>query len=196
MQKLFTTIVAALAVSLALAVTMAVWSYNNLMLLDEHATAAWTQVQNQYKRRADIVPSLLSTIARYAPKEGPILRVTAIARTRALSIAASINESNITKEALDRYDVAQGALSAALDHLFVVAERYPDLVEDEAYTRLFSQIETIKSRIASARHEYIATIRRYNLAMRTLPGSVVSKAFTKLEPRYSFSAAESEKVKF
>ena len=144
---------------------------NNIPTYDEAVNAAWGQVQNQYQRRADLVPNLVETVKGYASHESETLQAVVEAR-------AKVAQMNVTPEILSdpaafkAFEQNQAALSSALSRLMVVVERYPDLKANQNFLQLQSQLEGTENRISVARRDYIAAVQRYNTEIRTFPGRI------------------------
>jgi LemA protein len=142
---------------------------NNVPTFDEHVKASWSEVLNQYQRRADLVPNLVNTVKGYAAQEQEVL----IAVTEARSKVAQMQlPSNIltNKEAFQAFQQNQDQLTSALSRLMVVVERYPDLKSNQNFLALQSQLEGTENRIAVARRDYILAVQQYNTELRTIPG--------------------------
>lgn len=161
---------------------------NNIPTYDEQVKAAWGQVENQYQRRADLVPNLVETVKGYAAQE----RETLIAVTEA---RAKVGSMQIDKSVIDdpekirQFEQAQGQLSGALQRLMVVVEKYPDLKSNQNFLALQSQLEGTENRIAVARRDYIGSVQIYNTEIRTLPGSIWHKLmYSDLPVREAFKA--------
>ncbi|ANN78776.1 LemA family protein [Bordetella flabilis] len=142
---------------------------NNIPTYDEQVKAAWAQVENQYQRRADLIPNLVETVKGYAKQEQETLTAVVEARAKATSIQVDANTINDPQK-LQQFDQAQQQLSGALSRLLVVSERYPDLKSNQNFLSLQSQLEGTENRIAVARRDYIAAVERYNTEIRTFPG--------------------------
>jgi len=142
---------------------------NNIPTFDEAVNGAWSEVQNQYKRRADLVPNLIETVKAFAQQEEDVLLQVVEARN-------SVSQMNVTPETLtdpaafELFQQNQGALSSALSRLLVVVESYPELKSNENFLALQSQLEGTENRIAVARRDYIQKVQRYNTELRTIPG--------------------------
>lgn len=160
--------------------------YNTLQGMDEEVNAAWSQVQNQYQRRLDLIPNLVETVKGFASQEKEVLTQVVEARSKAGQVQLS---PEVTKdpEAFKKFEAAQGQLSGALSRLMVVVERYPDLRSDQNFLALQSQLEGTENRIAVARRDYIDAVRRYNTTVRSFPTNLTAK-FLNLEPRQNFTA--------
>jgi LemA protein len=174
--------------------------YNTIPTLQEQAKARWSDVQNQYQRRADLIPNLVSTVQGYAAQEKNVL--TAVVEARAKATQITVNASDLTDpEKLKAFQDAQAQLTGALGRLLAVSENYPDLKSNANFLALQSQLEGTENRIAVARRDYIDAVRAYNTALRTFPTVLWAKtAFSGEKPMAEFTASEgSEKppqVKF
>jgi len=142
---------------------------NNIPTFDEAVNGRWSEVQNQFKRRADLVPNLISTVKGFAAQEREVLTEVTEARTR-------VSQMNITPEmltdpaAFQLFQQNQGALTSSLQKLMLVAEAYPDLKSNENFLALQQQLEGTENRISVARRDYISAVQRYNTELRTIPG--------------------------
>jgi LemA protein len=144
---------------------------NTIPTLDEETKAAWSQVLNQYQRRADLVPNLVETVRGYADQERETL--TAVVEARARATQTQLPPDILTNpEAFRRFQENQQALSQALSRLLVVVERYPDLKSNQNFLQLQAQLEGTENRIAVARRDYIQAVQRYNTEIRTFPGVI------------------------
>lgn len=161
---------------------------NNIPTYDEKVTSAWAQVENQYQRRADLIPNLVETVKGFAAQEKETLTAVMEARSRATSI--QVDESILNNpEKLQQFQQAQGELSSALSRLMAVSERYPDLKSNQNFLALQSQLEGTENRIAVARRDFIQAVERYNTELRTFPGRIWhSILYSDLEPRANFEA--------
>ena len=144
---------------------------NNIPTYDEQAKAAWAQVENQYQRRADLVPNLVATVKGYAAHEKETLTAVTEARAKVGSIQAGKEILN-NPQLLKQYQAAQSELGAALQRLMVVVERYPDLKANQNFLTLQSQLEGTENRISVARRDFIQAVNRYNTEIRTFPGRI------------------------
>ena len=142
---------------------------NTIPTLDEEVNAAWSQVQNQYKRRADLIPNLVETVKGYAKQEKEVLTQVVEARSRVAQMQVPRDIIN-NPGALQQFQRNQDALSSALARLLVVVERYPDLKSNQNFLALQSQLEGTENRISVARRDYIEAVKRYNTELRTIPG--------------------------
>ncbi|MBQ1874114.1 MAG: LemA family protein [Paludibacteraceae bacterium] len=157
------------------ALTMNSCMYNSLVSSEEAVEAAWSQVENQYQRRADLVPNLVATVKGYAAHEQETLQGVVDARAKATQI--TIDPANATPEQLAAFQAAQGELSQALGRLLAVAENYPDLKANENFRDLQAQLEGTENRIAVARQEFNETARAYNQKVRRFPSNIVAMIF-------------------
>ncbi|WP_313517439.1 LemA family protein [Pseudomonas sp.] len=142
---------------------------NNIPQYDEQVKAAWAQVENQYQRRADLIPNLVETVKGYAKQEQETLTRVIEARAKATSIQVDASTLDDPQK-LQQFDQAQQQLSGALSRLMVVSERYPDLKSNQNFLALQSQLEGTENRIAVARRDFITAVERYNTEIRTFPG--------------------------
>lgn len=142
---------------------------NNIPTYDEQVKAAWSQVENQYQRRADLIPNLVNTVKGYASHEQEVLVDVTQARAKVGSIQVDGNLLD-NPEKLQQFEQAQRQLGSALQRLMVVAERYPDLKANQNFLALQSQLEGTENRISVARRDYIAAVQQYNTEIRTFPG--------------------------
>ena len=144
---------------------------NNLPTFDQGVKAAWSQVQNQYQRRADLIPNLVATVKGYADQERETLLAVTEARAKVGSM--QVDPSLIDDPArLQQFEQAQSQLSGALSRLMVVVEKYPDLKSNQNFLALQSQLEGTENRISVARRDYINSMARYNTELRTYPGKL------------------------
>ena len=142
---------------------------NNVPTLQEQAKASWGEVQNQYQRRADLIPNLVETVKGYAQQEKDVLVGVTEARAKATSV--KVDASTLTDPAkFKEYQDAQNNLSGALGRLIATTEAYPDLKSNQNFLALQSQLEGTENRIAVARRDYISTVRAFNTEVRTIPG--------------------------
>ena len=161
---------------------------NNIPTLDEQVKADWGQVQNQYQRRADLIPNLVETVKGYAKHEEETLTAVIEARAKATSIQVDAKTLD-NPEKLKQFQQAQDQLSGALSRLMVVSERYPDLKANQNFLALQSQLEGTENRIAVARRDFILAVQKYNTEIRTFPGRLWhSLMYSDLPVRESFEA--------
>lgn len=172
--------------------------YNSLQGQDEEVNAAWSQVQNQYQRRADLVPNLVETVKGFAAQERKVLTEVTEARSKVGQVNLS-PEVTQSPEAFKNFEAAQSQLSGALSRLMVVVERYPELRSNQNFLNLQAQLEGTENRIAVARRDYIEAVRRFNTSVRAFPTNLTAK-FLGLKPKQNFtaeaSAQDAPKVKF
>ena len=162
---------------------------NNIPTLDEQVKAAWSQVENQYQRRADLIPNLVATVKGFAAQEKETLTAVVEARSKisAMKISSDILDN---PAALQQFTQAQSGLSSALSKLMVVVERYPDLKSNQNFLTLQSQLEGTENRISVARRDFITSVQGYNTEIRTFPGLVWHKfLYSDLNIRDSFEAS-------
>ncbi|MHA6193335.1 LemA family protein [Pseudomonas wadenswilerensis] len=165
---------------------------NNIPSYDEQVKAAWGQVQNQYQRRADLIPNLVATVKGYAAHEQATLTAVIEARAKATSIQVDASTLN-DPEKIKQFQAAQAQLTGALSRLMVVAEQYPNLKADQNFLALQSQLEGTENRIAVARKDFIAAVQKYNTEIRTFPGRIWhSLMYSDLPLRESFEATSAD----
>lgn len=174
-----------LAVTLS-ALLLSACGINTIPTLDETVTAAWAQVDNNYKRRADLIPNLVNTVKGYAKHEQDTLTAVIEARAKATQVTLSAEQLD-DPAAIQKYEQAQGALGSALGRLMVVAEQYPDLKANQNFMALQSQLEGTENRIAVARKDYIDAVQRYNVEVRTFPGRLWAMIYG-AKPKTNFVA--------
>src|SRR5579872_1077155 len=150
--------------------------YNTLQQQDEQIKASWSEVLNQYQRRADLVPNLVNTVKGYAAQEQKVLIGVAEARAKVGSIQVTPEVLN-DPAAFAKFQQAQGELTQALKSLLVVSERYPDLKSDQNFRDLQAQLEGTENRITVARNRYIDAVRQYNVTVRSFPTNLTAKLF-------------------
>jgi len=161
---------------------------NNIPTYDEQVKAAWAQVENQYQRRADLVPNLVETVKGFADQERETLTAVIEARSKATSIQVDDSVLN-NPEKLQQFQQAQGELSSALSRLMAVSERYPDLKSNQNFLALQSQLEGTENRISVARRDFIQAVQRYNTELRTFPGRIWhSLMYSDMQPHANFEA--------
>lgn len=150
--------------------------YNTIQQQDEQVTAAWSDVVNQYKRRADLIPNLVNVVKGYASHEQEVLTKVTEARSKATSLTADATVLS-NEEAFKRFQEAQRELSGSLSRLLAVAENYPQLKADANFRDLQAQIEGTENRITVARTRYIEAVRGYNVTVRSFPSNLTAKMF-------------------
>ncbi|WP_133716767.1 LemA family protein [Methylocaldum gracile] len=150
--------------------------YNTLQQQDEQIKASWSEVVNQYQRRADLVPNLVNVVKGYAGHEREVLTQVTEARSRVGSVQATPELLN-DPQAFSRFQAAQGELSGALSRLMAVAENYPQLKADSLFRDLQAQLEGTENRITVARNRYIAAVQDYNVTVRSFPTNITARVF-------------------
>jgi LemA protein len=166
--------------------------YNTLQSADEQVKASWSEVLNQYQRRADLVPNLVETVKAFAVQEREVLTQVTEARARVGAIQAT-PELVENPEAFARFQAAQGELSGALSRLLAVVENYPQLKSDANFRDLQAQLEGTENRIAVARNRYIKAVERYNVAVRQFPSNLTAMAFG-YEPKPNFTVENEREI--
>jgi LemA protein len=185
----FNRIVAVLVLTL-IAPLLSACGFNTIPTAEENAKAAWGEVQNQYQRRADLIPNLVETVKGYAAHEKDVLEAVVEARAKATQTTISSDVLS-NPELFKQFQDNQAGLTSALSRLLAVVENYPDLKANQNFLALQAQLEGTENRIAVARRDYIQAVRDYNLSLRTFP-SVLWATFwyTSNEPMQTFSAPE------
>ena len=179
MKKLW----AAIAVLAALALSGC--GYNEIQRKDEGVTAAWSEVVNQYQRRADLIPNLVETVKGFAQQEKDVLTQVTEARSRVGQIKVTPEMVN-DPAAVQRFQQTQGELSSALSRLLVVVEKYPELKSDKNFLELQAQLEGTENRIAVARNRYIKAVQDYNVLIREFPVNLTAMVFG-YKPKANFT---------
>jgi LemA protein len=170
---------------LAAAATLSGCGYNNIQRQDEDTKAQWAEVINQYQRRADLIPNLVSTVKGYAAQEERVLTEVTNARARVGSIQVTPELAN-DEEALKRFQAAQGELSGALSRLLAVSENYPQLKSDQNFRDLQVQLEGTENRVTVARNRYIQSVQQFNTTVRQFPVNLTAMMFG-YKPKANFS---------
>lgn len=184
-MKKSTWIIIALVAVVAIAFFWGIGKRNTFVGLEENVKTAWSQVESQYQRRADLIPNLVATVKGYAAHEKETLESVIKARSEATS--TQINADNMDEAALQKFQDNQNALSSALSKLMVVVERYPELKANENFMNLQHQLEGTENRIAVARQDFNTVAQTYNKEIRLFPGSLVA-SFCGFTARPYFSA--------
>jgi LemA protein len=169
---------------------LAIWgisSYNSIITAEENVSTAWSQVENQYQRRADLIPNLVETVKGYTSHESSTLENVVAARAKATQI--TIDPTNATPEQLVAFQNAQGELSQALGRLMAITENYPDLKANKNFEALQSQLEGTENRITVARNNFNEETRRYNTLIRRFPSNIIANMLGS-EKRPYFESAE------
>ncbi len=179
MRKVFTALLMLAALSLSGC------GYNKLQATDEQINAAWSEVLNQYQRRADLVPNLVNVVKGYAAHEQEVLENVTNARARVGGIQATPELLN-DEQAFARFQAAQGELTSAISRLLVVAENYPQLKADGLFRDLQAQLEGTENRITVARNRYIQAVQEYNVTVRSFPSNLTAMVFgMKTRPNFT-----------
>ncbi|KKB50578.1 LemA family protein [Parabacteroides gordonii] len=160
-------------------------TYNTMVTQDEGVKTAWSQVENQYQRRMDLIPNLVNTVKGYATHEKETLEGVVSARAEATK--TTIDPSNLNEESMKKFQAAQGELSSALSRLMLVIERYPDLKANQNFSELQAQLEGTENRISVERKRFNETAQSYNTYIRSFPTNVLAGMFG-FQPKAYFSA--------
>jgi LemA protein len=164
--------------------------YNTIPTLEEQAKAKWADVQNNYQRRADLIPNLVATVQGYAQQEKSVLTAVVEARAKATQVKVDVSQLD-DPEKLKQFSDAQNQLSGALGRLLAVSENYPDLKSNQNFLALQSQLEGTENRIAVARRDYIEAVRAYNTELETFPGVIwAATVFRSKKPMAEFTASD------
>lgn len=178
-----------LLIALAVVAVVVVWgvgAYNSLISRSEQVDNSWSQVENQYQRRLDLIPNLVSTVKGYAAHEQQTFQEVVEARAKATQL--TINAENLTPEKLAEYEQAQGAVGSALGRLMAIGEAYPELKASNNFMELQAQLEGCENRIAVARKDFNDAVRSYNVHTRRFPANIIGNLFG-FEPRDYFAAS-------
>jgi LemA protein len=177
---------------LLVALSLGGCGYNDFQRLDEQTKSAWSEVLNQYQRRADLVPNLVATVKGEANFEQETLREVVEARAKASSIQVTPETLN-DPAAFAKFQQAQGQLSSALSRLLVVSERYPDLKSNQSFRDLRVQLEGTENRITVARNRYIQAVQQYNVLARSFPTNLTAKMFG-YQPKATFTVQNEAQI--
>lgn len=172
-------------------------TYNNMVTMEESVKSAWSNVETQYQRRADLIPNLVSTVKGYASHEESTLTAVIDARSKATSVNISMDE--LTPEKLAEYQKAQSAVTSALGRLIAVSENYPDLKANQNFLELQAQLEGTENRITVARKAFNDATNAYNVQVRKFPANIVAMIFGFDQKPYfeaDESASQAPKVEF
>jgi LemA protein len=173
----------------AAALTLSACGINNIPTYQEQAKAAWSEVLNQYQRRADLIPNLVETVKGYARQEEKVL--TEVTDARAKATQFQVPADILTNpDAFAKFQAAQGQLGSALSRLLAITENYPDLKSNQNFLALQSQLEGTENRIAVARRDYIEAVRVYNTEIKTVPGNLWNAALYHAQPLATFTIDE------
>jgi LemA protein len=184
MRKVFGSTMGAI-VAIVAVLSLSGCGYNDLQRQDEQIKSAWSEVLNQYQRRADLVPNLVATVKGYAAQEQQVLTEVTNARASVGSIKATPELIN-DPEAFAKFQAAQGQLQSALSRLLVVSENYPNLKSDQNFRDLQAQLEGTENRITVARNRYIKSVQEYNVTVRSFPTNLTAMLF-KMGAKPNFS---------
>ena len=174
-----------LIVSILAALTLSGCGYNDFQRLDEQSKSAWSEVLNQYQRRADLVPNVVATVKGEAAFEQETLTKVIEARAKATSIQVTPETLN-NPQAMQKFQAAQGELGSALSRLMVVSEQYPNLKANQGFRDLRVQLEGTENRITVARNRYIQSVQEYNVLTRSFPSNLTAMVFS-YQPKASFA---------
>ncbi|MDO4755726.1 MAG: LemA family protein [Parabacteroides sp.] len=161
--------------------------YNTMVTQDEGVKTAWSQVENQYQRRSDLIPNLVNTVKGYANHEKETLE--GVVNARAAATQTKIDPSNLNEDAIKKFQAAQGELSSALSRLMMVVERYPDLKANQNFSELQAQLESTENRIAVERKRFNEVAQSYNTYIRSFPTNILAGMFG-FFPKAYFTADE------
>ena len=186
-MRRFLTVLAALA-----CLSLTNCGYNAIQSNDEQVKSSWSEVVNQYQRRADLVPNLVNSVKGFAQQEKDVLLGVTNARAKVGSIQASPETLN-DPAAFNKFQQAQGELSGALSRLLVVTENYPQLKSDALFRDLMSQLEGTENRITVARNRYIKTVAEYNVLARSFPSNLTAMVFS-YQPKPAFTLANEAQI--
>jgi Uncharacterized conserved protein len=160
---------------LAVAVIWGIGAYNKMVTREESVQTAWSQVENVYQRRADLIPNLVSTVKGYAEHESNTLE--AVIKARAKATSATIDANNMTDEQMQAFQDAQNQLSSSLSRLLISVEKYPDLKANQNFLELQSQLEGTENRITVERKKFNEEVKAYNMSIRRFPSSIIANMF-------------------
>ena len=177
---------------LASALLLSGCGYNDFQRLDEQTKSAWSEVLNQYQRRADLVPNIVATVKGEANFEQETLTKVIEARSKATAVQVTPETLN-NPEAFKKFQQAQGELSSALSRLLVVSERYPDLKANQGFRDLRVQLEGTENRITVARNRYIQSVQAYNVLARSFPSNLTAMVFN-YDPKQTFSVQNEAEI--
>ena len=169
---------------------IAIWlisSYNGMVKMDEEVSSAWSNVENQYQRRADLIPNLVNVVKGYASHEKETFEAVVSARSKATQV--TVDPENLTPEKLQEYQKAQGELGATLGRLLAITESYPELKANENFKELQAQLQGTENRISVERRNFNEIARKYNSSIRSFPRSIIAGMFG-FEKRPYFEAEE------
>ena len=191
MKKSTITLIGVLVVITIFIATIAS-SYNGMVSLDENVSNAWSNVENQYQRRSDLIPNLVNTVKGYASHEKETYQAVTEARSKATQM--TVSAENLTAEKMKAYQEAQGAVGAALGRLLAVSERYPELKANENFKELQAQLEGTENRISVERRKFNDVARSYNTSIRSFPRNILASMFGFEKRPYFEAEAEAAKA--
>ena len=168
------TLIIIVAVFLAIG-AFVITKYNGLVAQDENVNKAWGNVETQYQRRSDLIPNLVKTVQGYASHEKTTLESVMNARSKATQIQMNVND--LSEQKLQKYQQAQGEITAALGKLLALSENYPDLKANENFKDLQVQLEGTENRISESRRQFNEAVQHYNMTVRTFPGNLIAGLF-------------------
>lgn len=172
MKKSTLIMTAVIIAVIAIIVSWGINSYNGLVKIDESVNTAWSNVENQYQRRADLIPNLVNTVKGYAAHEKETFQAVTEARSKATQM--SIHADELTPEKMQEYQKAQGEVGAALSRLLAITEAYPELKANENFKELQAQLEGTENRISVERKNFNEVARSYNTSIRTFPRTIIA----------------------
>lgn len=184
-----------LAVVAILGISLFSWvkgTYNTMVAQDENVKTVWSQVENQYQRRMDLIPNLVNTVKGYAAHEKETLEGVVSARAQATQ--TTIDPSNLNEESMKKFQAAQGELSSALSRLMVVLERYPDLKANQNFSELQAQLEGTENRISVERKRFNEVAQTYNTYIRSFPSNILAGMFGFQSKAYFTAETRAEKA--
>ena len=167
-------------------------TYNNMVTMQEGVTSSWSQVENQYQRRADLIPNLVGTVKGYAAHENETL--VGVVEARANATKVTLNVSDLNEESLQKFNQAQGELSSALSKLMAVSESYPDLKANQSFLQLQAQLEGTENRIATERMRFNEVVKGYNSYVKMFPRNIIASMFGFEAKPYFAADAGAEKA--
>lgn len=172
MSKTAWIVIGAILLALFLGISWGVKTGNNMVTMEEGVTASWSQVENVYQRRADLIPNLVSTVKGYAAHESETL--TAVVEARAKATSVTIDPTKLNAASIQQFQEAQGGLSSALARLMVVVEKYPDLKANESFLNLQAQLEGTENRITVERQKFNQSAQAFNTYIRLFPQTIIA----------------------
>jgi LemA protein len=191
-MKKKTIITLSIIAVLVILVFAAISTYNSLVGLEENVGKQWSNVENQYQRRADLIPNLVATVKGYAAYESTTLENVVSARARATQV--TVDPDNLTPEKLQEFQAAQGELSSALGRLLMITENYPDLKANENFRELQVQLEGTENRISTERTRFNEVSKNFNAKIRRFPTNIIASMFGFERKAYFEAEAGSEKA--